>query len=263
MAVWLLSGWSVSYQSTHMANSAFNLSGVGKMSSNPVIISYEGGDLTGDWSYLWPLHGEHGWTYCFTIVNHIIEPYPKNYASTMVFVGRDESALQVCTRCCVIHIAAFTFFIFMWTKTITQQSCSQWQNNACEPLNEFQRCFCFWLIFKIEDEVDSKQSSQSCHQCTTFDLLSHVNHTLFHRYQPLLDRLQRLTWKTDSTYTDIHTSAVMTIFQVNITCHWFGRRKRLSQFIVCKNILMTVGWIFIEIGRFVAIKQLVIHAPKL
>jgi len=164
----------------------------------------------------------------------------------MVFVGRDESALQVCTRCCVIHIDAFTFFIFMWTKTITQQRCSQWQNNACVPLNEFQRCFCFWLIFKIEDEVDSKQSSQSCHQCTTFDLLSHVNHTLFHRYQPLLDRLQRLT-----------------CFQVNITCHWFGRRKRLSQFIVCKNILMTVGWIFIEIGRFVAIKQLVIHAPKL
>ena len=44
--MWPLCGQSVRYQSTNTANSASHPSGVGKMSSNPLMMDYEGGDLT-------------------------------------------------------------------------------------------------------------------------------------------------------------------------------------------------------------------------
>jgi len=144
-----------------------------------------------------------------------------------------------------IQIDAFTFLYFMRMKTITQHGCSQWQNTASVPLNEFHCCFCFWLIVKTEDEVNGKQSGQpglsSVHDIRLPEPCKPL-HKLFHRYQPLLDRRQGLTCKPDK-HMHRHTHfSCNRYFQVNITCPLVWLQKTVYSLIVCKNISMTDGF---------------------
>jgi len=74
-----------------MANSASHPSGVGKMSSHPLMMSYEGGHLTADWRYLWPVVGPLRGVY-------VCRLWATGGLSSLAALISDESALEVCAR---------------------------------------------------------------------------------------------------------------------------------------------------------------------